>query len=177
MQATERGGGTQRQHPHGGQHPAQCRCQPVADAPEKRDDYPYAHSVSCATFATAFGRNPGLEQGELQDLSPGVVLMDVGKMKMPRSLLVKTGTLAPKEKEVIRKHVNLGVDLLSAEPSLTDRHRETVYFHHERHGGKRREIALKYRICAGSAAQSGPTPRRSVRPRFFDDLTILDESA
>ena len=102
---------------------------------KKRDDYTYAHSVSCAAFATAFGRNLGLEQGELQDLALGVLLMDVGKMKMPRSLLVKPDPLTPNEQEVIRKHVNLGVNLLSADPSLTDRHREIVYCHHERHDG------------------------------------------
>ncbi len=40
--------------------------------------------------------------------------------------------------------------------------------------GNRRKFALKGNISAGSRAPFGSTPRRSVRPRRFDDLTILE---
>jgi len=68
----------------------------------------------------------------------------------------------------------------SADRRATTRVRPATATPRTRHGccratGRNRlKIALKGNISAGSRAPFGSTPRRSVRPRRFDDLTILE---
>jgi HD-GYP domain-containing protein (c-di-GMP phosphodiesterase class II) len=45
---------------------------------KRRDDYSYHHALGCAVWAASFGRHLGLEKEEVQKLSLGGLLCDVG---------------------------------------------------------------------------------------------------
>ena len=101
----------------------------------RRDNYSYGHSVSCSALAAAFGRHMGLHEDTIISLAAGGLLMDVGKTRVPESLLQYPGSLASSDIEVVRKHVDHGMEMIAAaginDPDVID----IMRTHHERHDG------------------------------------------
>ncbi|WJW75423.1 HD-GYP domain-containing protein [Thiohalobacter sp. IOR34] len=103
---------------------------------KKKDDYTYAHCVDACGLAVAFGRHLGFSRHELENLAIGTLLIDVGKMKLPEGLLQKPGRLTPGELALFRRHVEFGVQIVSAMEGANPLIVDTVLHHHERHNGK-----------------------------------------
>lgn len=99
------------------------------------DDYAYHHAMGCATWAASFGRFLGLERADLQRLALGGLLCDIGKTELPPALLATREPLTAEDWEVLRRHVDIGVSLLSRIPDLSPVVVEMVSTHHERHDG------------------------------------------
>ena len=101
----------------------------------RSDSYSYSHAISCSALAAAFGRHMGFDEETIFSLAAGGLLMDVGKTRLPEELLQYQGSLAPSEVDVIRSHVDQGLDIL-AESGITDLDvMDVVRTHHERHDG------------------------------------------
>ena len=60
---------------------------------EARDPYTEGHCQRLAEYAVALGRALGLDATDLDTLSRGAVLHDVGKIALPDSVLLKPGRL------------------------------------------------------------------------------------
>ncbi len=99
------------------------------------DSYSYAHSLRSSVWALVFGRHLGMPRDILEELALGVLLSEVGKTKLPRSLLMKPGKLTEDETVQMRKHVEHGVDILRQCPGVSEVAISVVQFHHERHDG------------------------------------------
>ncbi|MFZ5756235.1 MAG: HD-GYP domain-containing protein [Pseudomonadota bacterium] len=99
------------------------------------DSYSYAHSLRSSVWALVFGRHLGMPRDILEDLALGVLLSEVGKTKIPRSLLMKAGKLTEEEFAQVRKHVEHGVDILRQCPGISESVVSVVQFHHERFDG------------------------------------------
>lgn len=102
---------------------------------KQRDGYAYEHALGCAIWAASFGRHLGLERAELRVLALAGLVCDVGKTKLPKSLLTRTGTLAPVDVVQLRDHVRIGLEILAQCPGLPAGVEEIVATHHERHDG------------------------------------------
>ena len=81
---------------------------------KQSDDYMYQHSLRCSVLAVAFGPQLGLTKRQLNNLAIGAALLDVGKLKLPKSLLNRTEKLTEDEFEMIRDHVRLSLEMISA---------------------------------------------------------------
>ncbi|MCZ6560031.1 MAG: HD-GYP domain-containing protein [Gammaproteobacteria bacterium] len=101
----------------------------------KTDDYTYAHSIGASVWALVFGRHLGLDKESLKALCQGALLLDVGKTKIPTELLQKTGKLTPEETDLVRTHVELGVELVKEIAGIDPRVVSMVATHHERYDG------------------------------------------
>ncbi len=99
------------------------------------DDYAYQHAMGCAILAASFGRHLGLERPELQLLALAGLLCDVGKTRVPAGLLHKATPLVHAEIQVLRQHVQHGLEIIDSTPGLSPKIREIVATHHERHDG------------------------------------------
>ncbi len=110
---------------------------------KRRDNYSYHHALGCAIWAASFGRHLGLEKDELQMLSLGGLLCDVGKTQLPPELLAKTGKLLDAEAELIRQHVVRGLEIVQQTPGVSPRIIEIIATHHERHDGSGYPNGLK----------------------------------
>ena len=99
------------------------------------DDYTYNHSISSSVWATALGRHIGLPKADLQTLAVGVTLFDIGKMNMPQELLLKESRLSADEFELIKTHVEFGVQSLRESGGVNNTVIDIVAFHHERFNG------------------------------------------
>lgn len=102
-----------------------------------RDEAGYiaGHSVGAAVWAVAFGRHMGLPRVDLQRLAIGALLFDVGKLKIPDELLCKPMPLSAGEFQLLKSHVDFGLEMLRDTGILNRTINDMVEFHHERHGG------------------------------------------
>lgn len=121
---------------------------------EQKDTYTYNHLLSCAITAVAFGRQLGFPKEDLKSLALGALLFDIGKVKLPDSLLMKTEKFSTEEFEFVKTHVALGLDIINQNIGLDDTTTLMMWTHHERflgqgypRGLKGNEIPLVGRIA------------------------------
>ena len=126
-----------------------------------------SHSYRVARLALAIGKEMDLPPRELFVLGVGSLLHDIGKMRIPREILVKPGKLTEEEWSVMRQHPDLGADILMRFPSLAFA-RDIVLQHQERWDGngypqklKGEEIVLGARIFAVADSFDAMTNQRS----------------
>jgi putative nucleotidyltransferase with HDIG domain len=110
------------------------------------------HSKRVAEYARLLGQACRLSSQELTQLQLGALLHDIGKVAIPRNILLKPGALSEEEVVIMRLHPRVGWDLLAEFEGL-DAEAEIVYAHHERFDGtgyprrlKGEEISLAARI-------------------------------
>lgn len=101
----------------------------------ERDLNIYSHGISVAVSLVAFGRHLGYAKTQLSHLGMLGLLLDVGKIKLPRELLEKNERLTADEFEQIKEHVDLGLAILYETPNIHPAVLEGVAQHHERMNG------------------------------------------
>jgi putative two-component system response regulator len=78
----------------------------------------------------------GVCAAQARQIRTAAVLHDVGKLKIPKSVLYKPGSLTPEEFEVIKTHTTLGAEMLkSIQGGLGEMTRQTALYHHEHWDG------------------------------------------
>jgi HD-GYP domain-containing protein (c-di-GMP phosphodiesterase class II) len=102
---------------------------------KRKDNYAYQHALGCSVWAASFGRHLGLDRGELGELTLSGLLFDVGKTRVDTDILTRPLPLDAPRLELVRAHVQHGLDILTGTPGLTKRTLEAVATHHERHDG------------------------------------------
>lgn len=102
---------------------------------EKSDEYTYVHSLGTSVWCAQFGRHLGLERGEIINLALGGMLLDVGKIRLPGTLLHKREAISPEESTLIHQHVDHSVRILAATKSVPPDVLRMVATHHERADG------------------------------------------
>jgi putative nucleotidyltransferase with HDIG domain len=106
----------------------------LAEAVDAKDTYTHGHSRRVSAYASHLGRVIGLTPEELDTLTFGALLHDVGKIGMPESILRKPARLTTAEYEVVKRHPVLGAEILRSIPDL-GQVETTVRHHHERLDG------------------------------------------
>jgi len=130
-------------------------------------------------LAIMFGRHLGLTEAELNKLALGVLLLDIGKLKLPSALLDKKGKLLLPEIRVLRKHADFSVKMLQETPGIDPEVLSVVAYHHERvdgrgypHGMKGQEIPVYARIAAIVDFYDAYTHLRPYRPAHTSSQAI-----
>lgn len=101
---------------------------------KEADEHTYGHSVRSAVWAIIFGRHVGMAKKDLDTLAMGVLLKDVGKADLDRSLLNKSQRTPEEEKEYER-FVEIGVEILRKTPQVEPKVISVVKTHCERVNG------------------------------------------
>ena len=99
-----------------------------------RDQSTSGHSQRVARWTTGIARIIGISGVELQQIEQGSLLHDIGKLKIPDSVLLKPGPLDEKQWAVMRRHPEYGRDFLVNIDFLRSAS-EIVYTHHEKFDG------------------------------------------
>ncbi|TSA49406.1 MAG: HD-GYP domain-containing protein [Nitrosomonadales bacterium] len=102
---------------------------------KRKDDYTFQHSVSVCALMVAFCRAMGYERDVMMEAGIGGLLHDIGKMKVPDSILNKPKALTEEEFVIIRSHAALGRDLLLQTPGVPEIAVIIAGQHHERYDG------------------------------------------
>jgi HD-GYP domain-containing protein (c-di-GMP phosphodiesterase class II) len=95
----------------------------------------YGHGLQVSVYLTSFGRHLGFPKGHLSILAQVGLLLDIGKIRLPRDLLEKQGRLTPEEFEEVKAHVQHGLDILEETPNFHPEVIEGIAQHHERMNG------------------------------------------
>lgn len=101
---------------------------------KEADEHTYAHAVRSAVWAILFGRHLGMEKAHLDTLAMGVLLKDVGKIKIDSEILAKTGRTAT-ETQAYERFVELGVEMLRESGDVSPKIIGVVKSHCERLNG------------------------------------------
>ncbi|HBD10965.1 MAG TPA: diguanylate cyclase [Porticoccaceae bacterium] len=101
----------------------------------EKDAYTHDHSLRSALWAVQFARYIGLDKEEIAILCMGVLLKDIGKIKVPNAILRKQDR-SEEEEEEYRKFVIYGVDMLRNARQIEPRVISIVRYHTERHQGQ-----------------------------------------
>ncbi|MCL4309425.1 MAG: HD domain-containing protein [Actinomycetota bacterium] len=138
----------------------------LATAVEAKDAYTAGHAEKLSAIAVAVGRELGLEDEELDSLHRGAILHDVGKIGVDDSILQKRGSLTDEEWERMRRHPDIGAQILKPVPQLKNA-ALIVRHHHERFDGHGypsglagEEIPVGARILAVADAFSAMVDQR-----------------
>lgn len=102
---------------------------------KSKGEYTYNHSLRSSVLGIVFGRHIGLDEQSLTELATGILLADIGKAQIKRSLLEKAEPLTTAEKRLLRSHVELGVEILASIPGTDHTTLVIVETHHERYDG------------------------------------------
>jgi putative two-component system response regulator len=102
---------------------------------EARDPYTEGHCQRLAAFATTLGAALGLSPLDIDTLSRGAALHDIGKIGVPDTVLLKRSRLNPEELALMKQHPVIGDNLCRTVKSL-ERVRPIVRSHHERIDGR-----------------------------------------
>jgi diguanylate cyclase (GGDEF)-like protein/putative nucleotidyltransferase with HDIG domain len=140
----------------------------LAEAVDLRFSGSARHSETVGRYAEMMARELGLPERRVSRVRLAGMLHDIGKVAVSDSILRKPGPLTEEELTIIRRHPELGVQILE-HPSLADV-RAWVGAHHERPDGlgyplgiSGEELPLEARIVAVADAYEAMTSDRSYR--------------
>ena len=136
---------------------------------DAHDGYTAGHSEEVVAWSCMVGERLRLSLPDLLELELGALLHDVGKVRLPGSILRKPGALTDAERALVDRHPVWGAELLEGvaglEPVAT-----IVRFHHERWDGmgypdglRRDRIPIASRIIAVCDAYQAMTSNRTYR--------------
>jgi HD-GYP domain-containing protein (c-di-GMP phosphodiesterase class II) len=100
------------------------------------DYYTYTHSVNVCTIGLALAEQVGMRsQAQLMDFGVGAMFHDVGKTKIPASILRKRGPLSEPEWVEMKRHPEVGLTLLDPQSPFAEDSKAIILQHHERLDG------------------------------------------
>jgi len=107
----------------------------LSAAIEARDLYTLGHSNRVARLSVEIAKEMKMKQKELEELEIACLFHDVGKIKIPDSILLKKGKLNVSEYREMMRHPEYGAEILSKASSLI-KYIPAVRHHHEWYNGQ-----------------------------------------
>ena len=144
------------------------------------DDYTFNHSVNVAIYAIALGQRIGVPKKRLSHLGMAGLFHDMGKTRIPKEILNKTGKLTPEEWAMMRSHPVIGTELIMRMKEwgeLSTRMIQGAFEHHLRYDltgyprlTRKIKITLFGRIIAIADFYDA-----LVRPRVYNRFPYVSE--
>ena len=156
----------------------------LGDVVEADHQYTGAHSREVVELSLAVADKLGLDPAQRTRVEFAALLHDVGKIKVPKSILDKPGSLSPAEREVINQHTIWGEQMLTGVGGLLEEVGHIVRSCHERWDGNgypdglsAAEIPIEARIvctCDAFSAMTTDRPYRTAReiPEAITELQL-----
>ena len=147
---------------------------------ELRDVYTAGHQKKVAELSCAIGREMGLTNEKIRNLSFGSLLHDVGKFFVPSEILNKPGKMTDLEYQIIQTHVEESYNVVK-EINFPKEIHTMVYQHHERLDGSGYPqgisgdaIILESRILAVADVVEAMTSHRPYRAALGIDAALKE---
>lgn len=149
---------------------------------ETRDPYIVGHQRRVTELACEIARELGLPQGQIEGLRMAGLIHDIGKISVPSEILSKPGRLTDMEFEMIKRHPQVGYNILK-EIEFPWPVADIILQHHERLDGsgypqglKGDEIILEARILAVADVVEAMSSHRPYRPAHKLDEALEEIS-
>jgi len=153
---------------------------------QAKDDYTYRHNIAVGTLASLVGKWLKFSAEEIRELSMAGFLHDIGKMRIPETILNKPGQLSDEEFAFMKKHTVFGYDIIQTTEGTTERQAIVALQHHERMDGSgypnglvRDEIDLYSRIISVVDVFHAMSSKRVYRDAspFYEVLYEMNEES
>ncbi len=149
----------------------------LALAIDAKDQYTHQHILRVQRYAVATAKHMGITGSDLEGITTGALLHDIGKLGVPEYVLLKPGRLTDEEFAKIKKHPEIGAAILDPVefpwPVLP-----VVKYHHEKWDGSGypeglvgENIPLLARILAVADVYDALTSSRSYRMAWSHEKT------
>lgn len=157
----------------------------LAQAIEAKDKYTEGHIARVSAYAMDLARSLDLSDTDLEAVSKGGQLHDIGKVVLDDSIINKVGRLTEEEFELVKQHPLVGYKICHPLKSVRCA-LPVIRWHHEKLDGtgypdglKGDEIPVATRIMAVVDVYDALTTRRSYKEAFSpqESLKILEEEA
>jgi putative nucleotidyltransferase with HDIG domain len=114
----------------------------AAQALDARDQYTESHSIRVAELAGRLGEQLELGDRDVELIRTAGSLHDLGKIGVRDDILNKPGPLTEEEWEIMRRHPDIGADMIAQHSALAEV-APLVRHHHERWDGSGYPASLK----------------------------------
>jgi len=101
------------------------------DTVRRHHEGTYQHCLLVTGTAVAFGLSLGLGKADMGRLYQAAIFHDIGKAKIPLTVLDKPGRLDDQERALIETHAAVGYDVLKETGGITAEILDAVRHHHE----------------------------------------------
>jgi len=85
---------------------------------EEKDSYTAGHSLRVANYSKIIAQELGCSEDECKLIYEAGILHDIGKINIPDSVLLKPEQFRGLESELIKQHIDAGVDILSKNTNI-----------------------------------------------------------
>lgn len=151
----------------------------LAMAVDAKDQITHGHIRRVQVYTTELAKRLGVtDERQLKAIEAAALLHDMGKLAIPEHILNKPGKLTPAEFEKMKRHADIGADLLSAIP-FPYPVVPIVRHHHENWDGTGypnrvagTDIPLGARILSVVDCFDALTSDRPYRPRLSKDAAF-----
>lgn len=99
------------------------------------DQYLLEHSINCSVLGGIFCEYLGYDIDTIEQVSLGILLMDIGMSSLPDEIRDNSGVFSSGDWEVMKTHVEIGVDLVEQCGDISDLSLSIIAQHHERMDG------------------------------------------
>jgi HD-GYP domain-containing protein (c-di-GMP phosphodiesterase class II) len=141
----------------------------LSRALDLRDKETKEHTFRVTDITVRLALRLGVDQTDLIHIRRGAILHDIGKVAIPDQILFKPGPLVEEEWEVMRRHPDIAVELLSP-VSYLEAALEIPHWHHEKWNGTgypdklgREDIPFSARLFALADVYDALTSKRPYR--------------
>lgn len=152
----------------------------LAKTVETRDHYTAGHSQRIVDLAERIARRLNLPEPEVQAIRWATMLHDVGKIGVPDDVLRRPGPLTPMEWNLIRRHPDMGADIV-IQATNQSHIGVIIRSHHERYDGSGyprgltgEQIPIGARILAVVDAYGAMVDGRSYQPPRSRDEALTE---
>jgi HD-GYP domain-containing protein (c-di-GMP phosphodiesterase class II) len=122
---------------------------------KEKDAHRFSRAIDTCALAASFCRHLGFPEDELRAISMGALMLDIGTIRLPDTLLNKAGPLTPASIKLVQHHIEFGLEILKYSDGLPKVCTEMLATHHERFNGngypnrlKENQIPVSGRIAA-----------------------------
>jgi putative nucleotidyltransferase with HDIG domain len=155
----------------------------LAEAVDRRDPYTFRHSQRVAEYAEKIAERLNLSPLDIESITWAATIHDLGKIDLPERILLKPGPLEDDEWRIVRKHPQVGADII-AQIAFHPTARDIILYHHEWFGGggyptgiSGDRIPLGARILAVADAFEAMTSDRPYRPALSYQEAVAELEA
>ncbi len=152
----------------------------LTEMAEKRDCETGEHLRRISTYAGLLARQVGAPRRFVEDIEIFSPLHDIGKVGIPDAILLAPRRLTPEEFEEMKRHAELGYEILAGRPTL-EMAADIAYGHHEKWDGTGYPLRLKgeatplcARIMALADVYDALRSRRHYKPPWTHEAAMAE---
>lgn len=150
-------------------------------AAEYRDDDTGQHIKRIGLFSATLAEGIGWSTNQVDDIKLAAPMHDVGKIGISDNILLKPGSLSPKEFEIVKKHTTIGASILGGSNiPILELACNIALSHHEKWDGSGypeglagKDIPESARIVAIADVYDALVYDRVYRPAFSEEQALI----